>query len=40
MNDHFNFLKWILETLSTCKSASGSGDEILYSLLLREAVET
>lgn len=40
MNDHFSFLKWILETLRFTKPTSGNGDEILYSLLLREVVET
>ncbi len=32
MNDHFNFMKWLLETLTQ----NNTGDQVLYTLLLRE----
>jgi len=40
MDDHFNFMKWLLETLSASNSAPGTGDELLYILLVREVEET
>jgi hypothetical protein len=40
MNDHFYFMKWLLETLNLSNSSPGCGDEVLYSLLFREVSES
>jgi hypothetical protein len=36
MNDHFSIIKWLLETLSFGNTQPGTGDEVLYTLLVRE----
>jgi hypothetical protein len=40
MDDHFNFMKWLLETLSSANWSAGSGDDLMYMLLVREVEET
>jgi hypothetical protein len=40
MNDHFCFMKWLLETLNLSNCPPGSGDEVLYTLLFREVSES
>ena len=36
MDDHFSFLRWLLEILETSRAQPGFGDEVIYTLLLRE----